>query len=468
MRAWLALVLVLGVACGSPPDRESAPPQPAAGVHDHTPHHGGVVGMSGRLHLEARVAPDGTLRVWVTDFWRSPRSLDDVSGSATLELPAGDRDLALHVDGDALAAAAPGLTDAEVPVHVALTVAGDPVEMDFLLPVAAGAPGSANAPLHGCEPLPPGAGPRCTLDFAKTVSAIAASPDGTTVLVAAVDRGVSARRLPDGALALGFAAPPPITVPGPEGLRPHPEAVTTLAFRPDGGEVAVALEGRLLRYVPATGGLVREVPTPRGVLRAAAWSPDGEGLLVSVFYDAAAHLLRAEDGTELGRFPVEREAAAVAFSSEGRLAAVGSEGGTVLLFDLGAGGAPRALAGARGPAHTLAFVGDRLLGAGDDGVLHVWDVASGKDDPRGTAEGPLAALAVAPGGRDAAVAGPGGMIRLFALAEPRAETRLAWHSSQVLSLAWAGDVLVSGDLEGHVAFWDVSPPRPAGGSGSGR
>src|SRR5262249_3955436 len=128
MRSWVALVLVLGAACGSPPDRESAPPQPAPGVHDHTPHHGGVVGMSGRLHLEARVGPDGALRVWLTDFWRRPRALGDVSGSATLELPAGDRELPLRVDGDALAASGPALTDPEVPVHVALTVAGDPVE----------------------------------------------------------------------------------------------------------------------------------------------------------------------------------------------------------------------------------------------------------------------------------------------------------------------------------------------------
>ena len=32
---------------------------------------------------------------------------------------------------------------------------------------------------------------------------------------------------------------------------------------------------------------------------------------------------------------------------------------------------------------------------------------------------------------------------------------LTWHTRQVLGLAWAGPVLVSGDTAGHVALWDV-------------
>jgi len=32
---------------------------------------------------------------------------------------------------------------------------------------------------------------------------------------------------------------------------------------------------------------------------------------------------------------------------------------------------------------------------------------------------------------------------------------LTWHTRQVLGLAWAGSVLVSGDTAGHVALWDV-------------
>src|SRR5438874_1829989 len=178
--------------------------------------------------------------------------------------------------------------------------------------------------------------PRCTLDFAHPVTVVAATPDGALALVAAVDLGVSAWRLPAGQLALAFAPPPPLVVPGPEGLQPHPESANDVAVRPDGSEAVVAREGRLLRYSTRTGRLARELAAPRGVARSVAWSPDGATLLVTAFYDPSAHLVRAEDGRELRRFPVEREGAGVAFAAGGRQVAVGSELGSVALYPVDA------------------------------------------------------------------------------------------------------------------------------------
>jgi len=58
------LTLALAAACGRSVDSTGAPATTSTlasgpGVHDHTPHHGGVVGMAGDLHLEALAAPDG-------------------------------------------------------------------------------------------------------------------------------------------------------------------------------------------------------------------------------------------------------------------------------------------------------------------------------------------------------------------------------------------------------------------------
>jgi WD40 repeat protein/Cu/Ag efflux protein CusF len=436
----------------------AAPAAEGEGVHDHTPHHGGVVGMSGELHLEARAEPDGTVRVWVTDFWRRPRPADDVSGSVTLELPEGDRELALRRVEGALEASGPPLAHAEVGAHVALAVGGAPVEMDFLLPVQPGAAGAAGVPLAGCIAPPATAGegppPRCAIDFGRSVSALAASADGTTLLVAGVDLGVSVWRLPEGRLSHAFAAPPPLAVPGPEGLRPHSEAANAIALGADGQEAVVALEARLLRYAVATGRLLLELPAQRGVVRDVDWAPDGTSLLVSVFYDPAARLLRLPSGGEWGRLAVEREAAAVAFSPDGRLAAVGSEAGPIVLFDLATAAASHHLAGGAAPVAALAFAGDRLVAAGSDGVLRVFDVASGRLAAEAAAGAALAALAAAPDGRRVAAAGVDGVVHLHDLGEGGHE-RLDWHRVPVHALAWSGAVLASGDARGRVAFWDL-------------
>lgn len=475
----LALVALAALACGggerTPVTTTTSTLPPAPAAHDHTPHHGGVVGMAGDLHLEARAAADGTLAVFLTDLWRRPLAPARATGTVTLALPGGQRRLDLRPGGEALEAAGPPLDVPEVEASVALAVDGRRLEMDFLLPIASERTGAAGVPLAGCVPLasPPTAAaarPRCTLTFARSITALAAVRDGTLALVAGVDLGVSAWRLPAGRLVLGLAPPPPLAAPGPEGVRAHREAAAALATSPDGAEAVVALETRLLRYALASGRLAHELAAPGGVVRALAWAPDGVHLLVTAFYDAAAHLVRAADGVEVRRLPVDREGAAVAFAPDGRLAAVASEGGTITLFDLTGGAPPRALAAARGAVQALVFAGPHLLAAGDDGVVRAWDAPSGTlagEAPTGRG---LTRLALAPGGRVAASAGLDGIVRLHDAATGAVVATLAWHESQVLGLAWGGGVLVSGDLEGRVALWDapdgVSPARPRGGSGS--
>jgi Cu/Ag efflux protein CusF len=444
--------------------RDDTPPSTAArapgpGTHDHTPHHGGVVGMSGQIHLEALAAPDGRVRLWLSDFWRYPIPPERASGSVTLELPERDVALALRATGDALEAAAGPLSPRDVTARFTLTVDGAPVEMDFLLPVAGGA-GAAGVPVRGCVPLrerPPGAGrlPRCTLAFGRTISALAATPDATLLLVGAVDVSVTAWRLPAGDLVLGFEPAPPLTIPGGEGLRPHPDAPAAIAVTPDGRDAVVALEGRLLRYTVATGRLVRELPGARGVIRGLAWSPDGAHLLMSVFYDPGARLLRADDGALVRSFPVEREAAAVAFAPDGARLAVGSELGAISLFPPASGRPAHVLEGTGDAVRELVFAGARLLSATADGTLLVWDPA--QDAPRARAPTPGAhpRLALAPGGARVASAGTSGEVIVHDAGTAAVVERLGWHRAQVTALAWADRVLVSADADGHLALWDV-------------
>src|SRR5439155_208795 len=245
-----------------------------------------------------------------------------VTGTVTLNLANGRYPLPLLVRDDALEAGGPPLTGREVAAHVQLTREGQPIEMHFVLPVDTGAAGAAEVPLDGCVPPAPRPGsadrlPRCVLTFHQPVTAMAVEPAASTVLVAVVDGGVTAWRMPSAEFVLGFAPPPPIAVPG--GTPPHPDAANAVAVSPDGREAVVAFENRLVVHATDSGRVLRELPALRGVVRTLGWSPDGKGILATVFYDAAAHLLAADDGREIRALQVEREGVGVAFTADSRV-----------------------------------------------------------------------------------------------------------------------------------------------------
>jgi Cu/Ag efflux protein CusF len=433
------------------------------GIHDHTPHHGGVVAMEGMIHLEAKASPDGRVQLYLTDIWRRPLPLADVTGAVTLDLSAGKRSYALATGDGVLEARAPAISQPSVNAAFALKRAGEPIEVNFLLPLRDDGPGAAGIPLDGCSP-PPGdvegaRRPRCTLVFAKPIVALVTAPDGATLLVAVVDLGITSWQLPTGQFSLGFAPPPPVVIPVAE--PPHPEAPNAVVVRPDGRQAVVALENRLIRYAMDTGQVVRAFDGPGGIVRAVAWSPDGRALLMSAFYSNAAFLLDAEDGRVLRRFAVEREGSAVALSPDGRIAAIGSENGPIALYDLVATSPPRVLREPRAAVHALAFAGDRLVAAGEDGVLRVWD-RHGALLLEHHADTPLRAMAVSADGRRVATAGKQPRIEITDLADGASLATLAWNSAPIVALAWSSEALISGDNSGRVALWDAgsagSPP----------
>jgi hypothetical protein len=381
--------------------------------------------------------------------------LDDVSGTVTLDLARDKHALPLVIAGDALAAQGPALTSPTVNAAFAVRRAGELVEVNFLLPLSRDDSGAAGIPAAGCVPLtdrPAGTAPRCTLGFAKPVVAVALAPDAATLLVAQVDYGISAWRLPAGAFAVGFAPPPAVAVPVLEA--PHPEAPNAVVIRPDGREAVAAFENRLIRYAMATGRVVQAFEGPGGIVRAVAYGPDGTSLLLSAFYNPAAFLLDAADGTVRRRFPIEREGAAVAFAIDGRTVAVGAQAGPVSIFTVDSEVPARVLRGGRGAARTLAFTDQRLVAAGEDGAFRAWDLTSGALAVERQLARTLHAAAINRERGSAAVSA-GAHIQLVALADGTVIDTLSWHSAQVLGLAWVGSTLVSGDAAGQVAVWEV-------------
>jgi WD40 repeat protein len=375
----------------------------------------------------------------------------------TLDLPEGKLTLPLAAIDGVLEANGPPLTRRTVNAAFDLHRSGDLVTESFLLPLGQGDTGAAGIPTGGCVP-PVGEGaagrlPRCTLTFAKPVVALAVTPDGATLLTAQVDLGVTAWRLPAVEFALGFAPPPPIVIPVAE--PPHPEAPNALLVRADGREMLVALENRLIRYSMDTGRVVNTFDGPGGIVRDAAWSPDGASVLVSAFYNPAGYLLDAGDGRVLRRFAVQREGAAVAFAPDGRTIAVASENGPIDLFAADGARAPRTLDGGRGPVRAMRFVGAQLIAACNDGVLRVWDTPDGSLGLERRIGTTLRQMAVSPERALVATTGIDPAIQLTRLGDGAPVATLTWHTAQVLSLAWAGGTLISSDATGNVALWDV-------------
>jgi hypothetical protein len=91
--------------------------------HDHTPLQGGIVAMSGDMHLEVLSLRSGEVRVWVTDGFRRPVPLSGMRG--TVEAAGQSVPLTPEPGGQFLTAKLPP-TDQERETTVRLPLLGDP------------------------------------------------------------------------------------------------------------------------------------------------------------------------------------------------------------------------------------------------------------------------------------------------------------------------------------------------------
>jgi tetratricopeptide (TPR) repeat protein/WD40 repeat protein len=158
-------------------------------------------------------------------------------------------------------------------------------------------------------------------------------------------------------------------------LLAHPSAITALAFRPDGAALASAAKDGLTLHDLRGRRLWRvTIPEPAAAIshlrfhdgRLFATTADGRALAIE---DRTGKLLRIRQID-----PASLQA--MALSPDGKVLALGSEGGHIHLWD---GALERQLSrwSTSEPVRALAFVGDGLLASGGTAV-QFWETASGR------------------------------------------------------------------------------------------
>jgi WD40 repeat protein len=161
---------------------------------------------------------------------------------------------------------------------------------------------------------------------------------------------------------------------------------------------------------------------------------------------------------------------ALALTADGKTLASAGDDAVVQLWDVATGKAGRKLEGSTDWLLTLAFSpdGKTLAAGGFDGKLRLWEVGSGKKlleveaqppAPPNTPPPPanvLAALAFSPDGKTVAAGGSEARIHLFQTSDGKLVRSLPGHTSTVTGLAFhpSGNLLASSSKDRTVRLWN--------------
>ncbi|MCA9237634.1 MAG: protein kinase, partial [Planctomycetales bacterium] len=305
-------------------------------------------------------------------------------------------------------------------------------------------------------------------DFTRHRGAVYAaqfSPDGQTVATAGYDGRVLTWS-PDAVQSVDIERriddlPDP---PAPyRELAGHRGPVRTLAFSPDGAQLASGGQDNVIVLWDATTGA--ELKRLRGHsshVRAVAWDPSGEWLLsggrgnqVKLWRPseyAEARLVASTDAAD-------RDAVLSArFSADGSQIITAGRDRKADLWDATTLAHVQQFAeGHDFLASSAVFFagGARLATGAGDGTVRLWDVGTGSETSVLEGVGRTSALAVSDDGRWVATGSPDGAALVWDARTGQELAKLAGHDAEVtaVALAPAGDLLAAADERGRVQLW---------------
>lgn len=254
------------------------------------------------------------------------------------------------------------------------------------------------------------------------------------------------------------------------------DTISAIAFSPDGKTLVSASWDRTVRlWDVATGKEMRAFIGHQAQVECVAFSPDGKQI-ASAGWDRTLRLWDVATGKEIRQIGEHPDGIlAIAFSPDGQTLASGNQdqknqSGTLHLWDVATGHRVHRLLGHLGPVSAIAFApdGKTLVSGGIDQTLRFWDVASGKEQRRierlGGQQNWVFSLAFSPDGRLLAAGSADKLVRLWETTGLKELRRYSAHQDKVRSVAFSPDgrTLMSGSIDRTIRLWELASGKERG------
>ncbi|MDJ0651071.1 MAG: WD40 repeat domain-containing protein, partial [Xenococcaceae cyanobacterium MO_188.B19] len=156
-------------------------------------------------------------------------------------------------------------------------------------------------------------------------------------------------------------------------------AVLSVAFNLDGNSLATGShDGKLQMWSFKTNKCIRVLPEQKSGISSIVWSPDSKTIVCSS--NNAVKLYSTETGKLISNLEHSGKVLTVAWSSDIKILASGSNDSKIKLWDVNTGDCIRVLTGHSKGINKITFScdGETLASSSDDSTIKLWDIATGK------------------------------------------------------------------------------------------